>query len=33
MMQLVAVDLTDGKATAVTLPPDHGEIVGAGLLP
>jgi hypothetical protein len=33
MTQLVVVDLADNKATGITLPADHGGILGAGLLP
>lgn len=33
MTQLVVVNLVDAKATGVTLPADHGAILGAGLLP
>jgi hypothetical protein len=33
MTQLVVVNLADKKATGVTLPADHGGILGAGLLP
>jgi hypothetical protein len=33
LTQLVVVNLADKKATGVTLPADHGGILGAGLLP
>ena len=33
MTQLVVVNLADKRATGITLPTDHGGILGAGLLP